>query len=164
LGIEMKCLAASTVVMLLAGQAGLSTAAGPSAGIKALREVKREVNWDAKSAVVADVTCDGVPDTVVVGYERDAVWIGTVPGTRSNKPAELTTTRFSIGKQTQDSFCGVPVRVEAYPIECEDEEVGALPGCKRVKGCSAFSLVDDACDSFHFYWDSSQKALTWWRR
>ena len=160
----MKRLAASTVLVLLASQAGLSTAAGPSAGIKALREVKREVNWDAKTAVVADVTCDGVPDAVVVGYERDAVWLGAVPGTRSNKSAKLTTTRFSVGKQTQDSFCAVPVRVEVYPIECEDEEIGTLPGCKPVKGCLAFSLVDDSCDSFHFYWDSSQKALTWWRR
>lgn len=160
----MKRLAASIVLMLIAGQVGRSAAAGPGAGVKALREAKHEVNWDAKTAVVADVTCDGIPDTVVVGYERDAVWLGAVPGTKSNKPGKLTTTRFSVGKQTQDSFCAVPVRVEAYPIECEDEEVGDLPGCRPVKGCSAFSLVDDACDSFHFYWDVSQKALRWWRR
>jgi hypothetical protein len=164
LGIEMKRFGASTVLLLLAGQVGLAAAANPVAAVKALREAKREVTWDAKTAVVADVTCDGVPDTVVVGYERNTVWLGAVPGTTSDKSAKLTTTRFSVGKQTQDSFCTVPVRIEAYPLECEDEEVGALPGCKPVKGCSAFSLVDDSCDSFHFYWDSSRKLLTWWRR
>lgn len=159
----MKRLATSVVFLLLPTSVGLAAEAHPVAAIKALQTMNDGVNWDAKTAAVADVTCDGIPDTVVVGYERGAVWLGMVPRTKSGRSGKPTTTRFSIGRETQDSLCATPVRVAVYPIECEDEE-GSLPGCKAVKGCSAFSLVDNTCDSFHFYWDSARKLLTWWRR
>jgi hypothetical protein len=164
LGIEMKRVATFIAFLLVSGQISIAAAAGSEVAINALRKAKREVNWDAKTAVVADVTCDRVPDTIVVGYERDAVWLGVVPGPGTNKSAKLSTMRFPVGTQSQDSFCAVPVHVETYPIACEDEDIGVLPGCKPVKGCLAFSLDDDKCDSFHFYWESSQKALAWWRR
>jgi len=160
----MRRIATSIVFLAISCRPYPAAATDFAAAIKALEEAKHEVKWDAKTAVVADVTCDGVPDTLVVGYEKDGVWLGVVPGPNAGKSAKLTTTRFSVGKQTQSSFCAVPVRIETDPIECEDEEFGALPGCKRIKGCLAFSLVDDSCDSFHFYWDSSRKKLTWWRR
>lgn len=137
--------------------AALATAAN------VLREANSKVAWDEKTAVVADVTCDGKADTAFIGYEGDMVWLGVVPGSKQNKPRKSMTIRFYVGKHSQDSFCAVPVRIEAYPIECENED-GNLPGCKPVKGCSGFSLVDEACDSFHFYWDSARSSLTWWRR
>jgi len=133
--------------------------------IAVLRTTKPEVNWDAKTAVSADVTCDGKADTAIVGYEKnEAVWLGVVPGSDKNRASRPVTMRFLIGKHSQDSFCAVPVQIETHPIVCDDEELGALPGCKRVKGCSDFFMVDNACDSFHFYWDSSRKRLVWWRR
>ncbi len=58
-------------------------------------------------------------------------WRGA--GHSVNMPTQLTTVRFSVGKQTTHSFCAVPVRVEVYSIECDEEEVGALPGCTPVK-------------------------------
>jgi len=160
----MRDIATAIVFLVISCQTCLAAAADAAAAINALQQAKHEVKWDAKTAVVTDVTCDGVPDTLVVGYEKGAVWLGVVPGPSASKSAKLITTRFSVGKQTQSSFCAVPVRIETEPTECEDEEFGVLPGCKRIKGCLAFSLVDDSCDSFHFYWDSSRKVLTWWRR
>jgi hypothetical protein len=159
----MKCFA--LFMSLLLPLLGLEAAAQtePAAALKVLHATNDKVQWNAKAAVVADVTCDGVPDTIVVGYETGSVWLGVVPGTKSPKAGKPMTTHFLLGKQTQDSFCDVPVRVEIYPIECENED-GSLPGCKAVKGCSAFSLIDDSCDSFHFYWDGSRKSLRWWRR
>lgn len=133
--------------------------------IAILHAAKREVDWDAKTAVSADVTCDGNADIAIVGYEKEqAVWVGVVPGSDKKRVSKPVMMRFPVGKHSQDSFCSVPVQIEAQPIECDDEELGALPGCKRVRGCSDFSIVDHACDSFHFYWDSSRKRLMWWRR
>ena len=133
--------------------------------ISILSAAKPMVNWDAKSAVNADVTCDGKVDTAVVGYEKDeAIWLGVVSGAVGNKPTKPVTMRFLVGKETQDSFCSSPVEIEVQPIGCEDDDIGALPGCKEVKGCSEFSMIDSSCDSFHFYWDSSKKKLVWWRR
>ena len=119
------------VLPLLGSEAAAQTE--PAAALKVLHTANDKVRWDAKAAVVADVTCDGVPDTVAVGYESGSVWLGVVPGIKSAKMGKAMTIRFLLGKQTQDSFCDVPVRVEVYPIECENED-GSLPGCKAVKG------------------------------
>ena len=51
---------------------GLETAAQtePAAALKVLHTTNDKVSWDAKSAAVADVTCDGFPDVVVVGLSQ----------------------------------------------------------------------------------------------
>jgi len=36
--------------------------------------------------------------------------------------------------------------------------------CKPTKGCHSFTVIDDECDSFNFYWDSSRRTLAWWRQ
>jgi hypothetical protein len=131
--------------------------------LNALRRIQPTVRWDETTAVVADVTCSGTPDTLLIGYQSDKVWLGAVHTAKPNGTPKVETFPFQIGQPTQDSFCAVPVRIETAPIDCETEQ-GALRGCKSVKGCREFSLVDGACDSFHFYWDSAQKMLTWWRR
>lgn len=124
-----------------------------------------DVVWDTESAKVADVTCDGIADTVMAGYQgRDIVTIGMVPGGDKDRVAVPTVMTFSVGEMAQDSFCGTPVWIETSPIQCRDEEYGDLPGCREVKGCNDFSLADGKCDAFHFYWDSERKGIVWWRR
>lgn len=130
--------------------------------LEILRSKAPGAMWDEGISVRADVTCDGVADVVMVGHETNVAWIGVVPGL-SSEQSEPIASSFPIGTHSQGSFCSKPVKIEAYPITCEDED-GALPGCQPVKDCQAFSVIDDACDSFHFYWDSDQKRLTWWRR
>ena len=124
-----------------------------------------EVDWDTTTTKIADVTCDNSLDTIIIGYEKNnAVWVGVVPGAGNSGPVEPMLYNFQLGKHTQDSFCGTPVRIETGPIICGDEDIGDLPGCQSIKGCFDFSLVDDMCDSFHFYWNSIDKKLVWWRR
>jgi hypothetical protein len=135
------------------------------AAISILHAAQPEVEWDAKTAVSADVTCDGKSDTAIVGYVKsEAVWLGVVAGNNDNKASKPVVMKFLVGKHSQDSFCAIPVQIETHPIDCDGDEGETLPGCKKVKGCSDFSLVDNSCDSFNFYWDSSRKKLAWWRR
>lgn len=130
-----------------------------------LHAAEPTVAWDAKTAVESDVTCDGALDTAIVGYEKNnIVWLGVVLGGQGNDVIKPTTMSFTVNSENQASFCSVPVHIETQPIVCEDEDIGELPGCVQVKGCSDFSMIDNACDSFHFYWDSSQNKLVWWRR
>ena len=121
---------------------------------------KPGVTWQAGKAKRADVTCDGKADTVVFGTARKSVWVGIVPG-GGGKPQIMD---FGLRSQAQDGFCAEPERITTSPISCSAEEMGKFPGCKVVKGCQAFSIEDDACDSFHFYWDASKKTVRWWRR
>jgi hypothetical protein len=132
------------------------------AALTMLHASNPRVQWDAKSAVLADITCDGITDIVVVGYDSESVWLALVPGLKSGQLAKPIIQQFFVGAGAQSSICRKPVRIEVYPLDCEGD-AGPLPGCKFVKGASEFGIYDDACDHFEFYWDSERKALRWWR-
>jgi len=159
----MKRSLIAAVILTFYGLIALGQTASAPASINALRNAQKQVRWDDKSAVVADVTCDGLPDTLVVGYQPDKVWLGVVHGAKRNVTPTTETLSFSLGK-SETSFCTSPVHIETAPIDCRSDEDDPLPGCKPVKGCREFSMVDGTCDSFHFYWDSTHKHLVWWRR
>jgi hypothetical protein len=127
--------------------------------VSELRKSYPAVKWNSKSATVADVTCDGKPDTVVLGSEKNDVVVGVVSGTPSYKTQVFS---FPVKGGIQNGFCAFPTRIEISPLDCEAEG-GALPGCKPVKACQAFTVIDNECDPFNFYWDSSRKTLAWWR-
>ena len=150
---------AATICAICTSVAAAGEAANTSA-ISTLRKAQPSVRWDEKSVVVADITCDGKPDRIAVGYGKDeSVWVGFM-----QRGARPITMQFPLGRHSQNSLCSTPVRLETSSLACSDEEIGDLPGCKEVKGCSAFSVTDDNCDSFHFYWNASRKELVWWRR
>jgi hypothetical protein len=77
---------------------------------------------------------------------------------RLNQP--LTGRANPFRSDTQDGFCAFPTRIEISPLQCAIDD-GPLLGCKPIKGCQAFTVVDDECDSFNFYWDFSHKSLRW---
>ena len=161
LGIVMipRYFAIAILCSVSASPAVASETANASA-ISTLGKAQPSVRWDEKSVVVADITCDGKPDQIAVGYGQDeSVWVGLIQ--RGGHPITM---QFPVGKHSQNSLCSTPVHLETSSLVCSDEEMGDLPGCKEVKGCSAFSVVDDSCDSFHFYWNASRKKLVWWRR
>ena len=124
-----------------------------------LRKTHPTVKWNSKLSAVADVLCEGKPGNIVLGSENNKVIVGVVSGLRPHRTEVLS---FPIKSSTQEGFCASPVRIETSPLDCEPD-VGALPGCKVIQGCSAFTVIDDECDSFNFYWDSSRRSLAWWR-
>lgn len=150
---------AFSVAMLNAQQHGARSLA-----LQSLRSARPNVEWDSKKIVIADVTCDGIPDALVLGQGKGGVWIGVVSGTRQGGAGKTITMRFSVGEGSQDSFCAPAVRIELNQMDCTGDEDERLEGCRVTKGCNEFSVADDKCDSFHFYWDSSKKAIRWWRR
>lgn len=120
--------------------------------------------WNAKSAIVADVTCNGKPDTIIVGRRHRAVLIGVVSESEQGKPKTPIIVEFPTNHPIgQNAFCGTDVHIEKERLVCKTGDGVPLAGCRPVRGCSAFRADDGECDSFHFYWDSKRKALTWWR-
>jgi hypothetical protein len=55
-----------------------------------------------------------------------------------------------------------PTRIETRPLDCKSDQ-GTLPGCKPIESCRELTVIDNDCDPFNFYWDSSRKSLAWWR-
>jgi hypothetical protein len=157
------------IVSIAACLLGLSTPAyaaeplGPKLAL--LHAAAPGAVWNTKLVETADVNCDGVKDTLIAGtLGKEKIVVGVIPGDRSQASSSPLISTFYLGKHTQDSFCGTPVRIDIYSIMCSDEEFGDLPGCKPVKGCSAFSVDDAMCDSFNFYWNTPEAHLSWWRR
>src|SRR5205085_4410797 len=129
-------------------------------GINVLRKARPSTTWHTDTAIVADVTCDGEPDTIVIGSEAEEVWVGVVQGSKNNKKQQPILFNFRLGAAHEDRFCARPVRIETAPIDCNDD-AGPIRGCKIAKGCRQFAVIDDECDSFHFYWNDSRKTLEW---
>jgi hypothetical protein len=127
--------------------------------VNELRRSHPSVKWSNESATEADVTCDGKPDTVVLGSEKNTVVIGIVTGSHSKRSQVLS---FPLKAGIQDGFCARPNRIEGSPLDCQSNQ-GPLAGCKPKKGCQSFAVIDDECDPFNFYWDSSRKGFAWWR-
>lgn len=148
----------------LASPALAQEASRLEASLRALRAAAPGVTWETGNTARGDVTCDGRTDVIAVGYQgRRTVWIGLVPGGADASVGEPIVGSFSVGDQTEESFCTLPVRLELQRLACENED-GSLPGCRPVDGCLGFTARDDACDGFHFFWNSERATITWWRR
>lgn len=146
--------------ILFASETSHAQTSKAASAVEMLRKARPTISWNAKSAKVADVDCDSKPDTVVLGSENGNVVVGVVWG--ASKQPQISV--FPLRRDTQDGFFEAPTKVEVSPLDCDSDELGPLPGCKVIKGCKAFSLSDDECDPFNFYWDSTHKKLEWWRQ
>lgn len=120
---------------------------------------KTKVAWNFAKAKVADVTCDGKPDRVLFGVSKGKVWMGMLPG-GGGKPQ---TAAFPLHASGQDSFCGVPAGIGIYSLNCNPDATGKLDGCKPIRGCKEFAIDGGECDNFHFYWNSRDRRLDYWR-
>ena len=150
----------STIIFVIVAVASaLSQVSGNEEAISGLRKSYPSVEWDTRSTAFADVTCDGKADTIVLGSDKSRVVVGVVSGARPNKAQVFS---FPIGGNTQNAFCEIPTRIETSPLDCSSSE-SALPGCRPIDGCRGFAVIDNQCDPFNFYWDSSRKSLAWWR-
>lgn len=157
----MRNIAVASLFLAFALSAG-AQASKPDAQIRLLRKSYPNVEWDAKSAKLADIDCDGRPDTVVLGSRENTVAVGVVWGQRKKKPQVLF---FPVEPHLQNGFCVAPKKIEVSPLNCDtsDEKGGPLPGCTQKKGCQQFSVLNDDCDDFNFYWNASTHTLSWWR-
>lgn len=119
---------------------------------------KTAVKWNFAKAKTADVTCDGKPDRVVFGVSEKKVWVGLIPGGGRAQAGS-----FPMQVPNQDAFCDVPKYMNVSPLRCETEASGKLDGCRQVRGCKEFAVDGGDCDNFHFYWNSRDHRLSYWR-
>lgn len=122
-----------------------------------------DAEWDKKSIIEVDINCDGKKDYAILGKSERGITVALVVGPVSKK-SRIESFNFLVGKHSQNSLCQLPAKLRVESLDYDPTEaVGKLPGFRSSKTCNAFGLADDACDSFHFYWDHQANALTWWR-
>lgn len=154
----MKVSTILVVVLILPGFA--SAQAKSQVAATTLQKSNAAVNWNVSLAQTADVDCDDKLDTVMLGSEKGKVVVGIVWGSPAKQPQILM---FPLDSGRQDGFCSNPNTIKISPLSCESSN-GPLSGCKVRLGCKEFSVLDNQCDPFNFYWDSSRSTLAWWRQ
>ena len=130
-----------------------------ASAVDILQRTHADVKCDSNTRQLLNGLCDGSKDRVIWGSERGKVWVAVVSGKQRQNDRILS---FPIAGAVQNGFCSLPSRIEIRPFNCESDQ-GTLPGCKLVQSCQEFTVIDDDCDPFNFYWDSSRKSLSWWR-
>jgi len=92
------------------------------------------------SVLKLDVAGDGKPATIRLTQNASSVVVSvTFQGRRH--PRERF--RFPVDASREDGVCRIPAHL--------------------VQESRGFALVDDACDSFHFFWNRKTQHLAWWR-
>jgi hypothetical protein len=155
----MKLMSAVCLLLIL-DRTAVAQQAASEAALKKLQASNPSAHWNSKSAETADVDCDGKLDTILLGSEGDKVVVGIVWGSPARPPQMFS---FPINSSAQDGFCSKPSSIRLSALDCGTDGA-TLPGCKAIAGCKEFSIPDNNCDAFRFYWDSSRRAVAWWRR
>ena len=125
-----------------------------------LKKTMPTITWSEKSIVI-DIDCDEKKDYVFLAQKEKQVLVGVFLGNPQHK---LESFNFNVNRGRQDGVCALPVRIEPESQDFDPmEEIGEIPGFVRSKYCLAFALVNEECDSFHFYWNHKTKLTEWWR-
>ena len=148
------------MALLVLGSVASAQTSGPIAAIGTLQRFDTTATWNLGSAKTADFDCDGQPDIVMLGSEKDKVVVGVVWATRTRQPQVL---KFPVGRTSENGFCSKPAKLEVLPLDCRTSDGSPLPGCRVASGCKAFSIPNSDCPAFNFYWDSSNGGLAFWR-
>ena len=122
-----------------------------------------EIKWEQESTVSADIDCDGVQDSAIVGYIEADVVIKLNLG----RKVDESSMRFGLGNAgRQDSLCGTKATLTARQSNAEEvaEALGDLPeGYMSKEGCFDLNLRGGECDSINVFWNHQTNELNWWR-
>ncbi len=109
-----------------------------------------------------DIDGDGHPDSIVLTEGPHTGVLVVISFYDSRHAPERF--HFPVDPSMQAAVCRLPVRLRAESLDYDPAPaVGSLPGFVRSKRRTGFALVDEACDSIHFYWDARAQRLRWWR-
>jgi len=119
------------------------------------------VRWVSDSALVADIDCDGVADTVALGRKRAEVHVGFASSV-DPVPQILV---FVVGRNVKDAVCSAraAISIESLDWEPADRGLQRLEGFQRSPTCKGVGLGDGDCRSVHIFWSRSTKHVEWFQ-
>lgn len=150
--------------LLAATTSGPTLAAAVSAALSpppAELIARQPIQWDIPRALLVDVTCDGNPDTLVIGYQGpNQFWLHLQPGGDGGEWGESIHFALTPAPATGAALCQAPIQIQPATQPCRP---GQAAGCHALPGCPGFTLSDGLCGQLHFYWDPQQQGLDYWR-
>ena len=122
---------------------------------------RQPIQWDIPRALSVDVTCDGNPDTLVIGYQGpNQFWLHLQPGGDGGEWGESIHFALTPAPAAGAALCQAPIQIQPAAQPCR---AGHTANCRALPGCPGFILSDGLCGQLHFYWDPQQQRLDYWR-
>jgi hypothetical protein len=136
-------------------------AASPTAYTR-LAAADPTVRWETTSALVADIDCDNVADTVVVGRKRGEIHVGLA---RASDP-EPQILVFDVGVGVKGSVSGprAQVSLESLDFDPADKGLHTLAGFERSGTCRGLTFGDEGKPKVHVFWSRQTRHVEWFQR
>jgi hypothetical protein len=128
--------------------------------LKAARTLEPRVQWQERSVLKADFTCDTRQDLAILGTQGSNLVVAVFINMRSAKPAVLEIESGLVAEE-------ITMTAENQDFEMgtgDPGDVGPLPGFKRSKTCYGLRLDDERIDSVHIYWNRVARKFQTWQR
>jgi hypothetical protein len=134
----------------------------PTHALARLAAADPAVRWLADSTLVADVDCDGMPDTVAMARKRAEVHVGIA---RAGDP-EPQILVFDVGRGVKGAVSGIRAAISLESLDWDPAERGlqGLAGFRRSTSCKGVKLADAGDRGAHIFWSHSTKHVEWYQR
>jgi hypothetical protein len=131
-----------------------------SAVVDTSPEVARDTMPTHDAAQLADLDCDGRPDSVALERTDSLITVRVYRASESNP----TILEIPVGSY-QGGVCSrqAVVVLEDQRSGPDPEEFGDLPGFVPSETCMGFRVEDGDCDSLHVYWNRDLQQFGSWR-
>jgi hypothetical protein len=117
--------------------------------------------WERPSALVADVDCDNVPDTVVVGRRSRELHVGLARAV--DQEPQILVFDVGAGKGSVAS-ARVQVELESLDFDPADKGLQALAGLQRSGTCKGLMFGDAGKRKVHIFWSRQTRHVEWFQR
>lgn len=119
------------------------------------------VTWEPRSVLVADVDCDGKPDSAFVGRSAVRVAVGLIRG-GGLAPDVISFGVHGAAREDEVGSSDAKLILESLGYDPRDM-IGDIAGFQRSTVCKGLNLGDGESDSMHLFWNHTSHHLDWWR-
>ena len=116
----------------------------------------------APQTLIVDLDADHHPDTVVLTQAPQQLQIVVTYGDPRWKPESFI---FTVDPNREDAVCALPVSLQRETLGYDlTKAVGQhVDGFVRSAHLYGFAVIDNRCDSLHFFYNHKTKHMQWWR-
>ncbi|HUA09027.1 MAG TPA: hypothetical protein VMA98_07100 [Candidatus Acidoferrales bacterium] len=116
----------------------------------------------APQTLIVDLDADHRPDTVVLTQEPAQITVTVTYGNPRWTPERFI---FTVDPAREDGVCALPVSLRRETLGYDlTQAVGhKVDGFVRSSHLYGFSVIDNRCDSLHFFFNHATKKMEWWR-